>query len=49
VCAGFPAWWPTAVLGRHATGDGPSAGGAGGICGTLAEGKESTGVPKGGK
>jgi hypothetical protein len=26
-------------LGRHATGDGPSAGGAGGIRGTRAEGK----------
>jgi hypothetical protein len=38
-CAGFPAWWPTAVLGRHATGDGPSAGGAGGIRGTRAEGE----------
>jgi hypothetical protein len=30
---------PTAVLGRHATGDGPSAGGAGGIRGTRAEGE----------
>jgi hypothetical protein len=38
-CAGFPAWWPTAVLGRHATGDGPSAGGASGIRGTHAEGE----------
>jgi hypothetical protein len=38
-CAGFPAWWPTAVLGRHTTGDGPSAGGAGGIRGTRAEEK----------
>jgi hypothetical protein len=27
------------VLGRHATGDGPSAGGAGGIRGTRVEGK----------
>jgi hypothetical protein len=27
------------VLGRHATGDGPSAGGAGGIRGTRAEGE----------
>jgi hypothetical protein len=27
------------VLGRHATGDGPSAGGADGIHGTRAEGK----------
>jgi hypothetical protein len=27
------------VLGRHATGDGPSAGGAGGIRGTRAEEK----------
>jgi hypothetical protein len=37
--AGFPAWWPTAALGRHAMGDGPSAGGAGGIRGTRAEGE----------
>jgi hypothetical protein len=29
-------------------GDGPGAGGAGGIRGTRAEGKESTGVSKGG-
>jgi hypothetical protein len=29
--------------------DGPGAGGAGGIRGTRAEGKESTGVSKGGK
>jgi hypothetical protein len=27
------------VLGRHATGDGPSAGGAGGIRGTRTEGE----------
>jgi hypothetical protein len=37
--AGFPAWWPTAALGWHALGDSPSAGGAGGIRGTRAEGK----------
>jgi hypothetical protein len=30
-------------------GDGPGAGGAGGIRSTRAEGKESTGVSKGGK
>jgi hypothetical protein len=38
-CAGFPVWWSTVVLGRHATGDGPSASGAGGIRGTPAEGE----------
>jgi hypothetical protein len=37
--AGFPAWWPTAALGRHTLGDGLSAGGAGGIHGTRAEGE----------
>jgi hypothetical protein len=37
--AGFPAWWPTVALGWHALGDGPSAGGAGGIRGTRAEGE----------
>jgi hypothetical protein len=40
------------VLGRHAVGDGPGAGGAGGICGTRAEGEreggKTTGVSKGG-
>jgi hypothetical protein len=36
--AGFPAWWPTTVLGRHAMGDGPSAGGAGGIRDMRVEG-----------
>jgi hypothetical protein len=40
---GFPAWWPTAVLGRHAMGDGPGAGGAGGIRGTRAEGGRERG------
>jgi hypothetical protein len=35
--------------GAARVGDGPSAGGAGGIRGTRAEGKESTGVSKGGK
>jgi hypothetical protein len=40
VCAGFPARWATAVPGRHAVnGGGPSAGGAGGIRGTRAEGE----------
>jgi hypothetical protein len=34
------------VLGRHAIGDGPGAGDAGGIRGMHAEGKESTGVSK---
>jgi hypothetical protein len=45
-CAGFPAWWPTAVLLRHAMGDGP---GAGRIRGTRAEGErgKATGVSKG--
>jgi hypothetical protein len=37
--AGFPTWWPTAALGRHAMGDGPSAGGASGIRGMRAEGE----------
>jgi hypothetical protein len=46
---GSPAWWPTTTLGRHAMGDGPGAGGVGGIRGTRAEEKESTGVSKGGK
>jgi hypothetical protein len=35
--------------GAARVGDGPGAGGAGGIRGTRAEGKESTGVSKGGK
>jgi hypothetical protein len=38
-CAGFPARWPTAALGRHAWVMGLSAGGAGGIRGTRAEGE----------
>jgi hypothetical protein len=48
-CAGFTARWPTAVLGRHATGYAPGAGGADGIRGTRAEGKRerTTGVSKG--
>jgi hypothetical protein len=48
-------WWcriPVVVADRCAVaarvGDGPGAGGAGGIRGTRAEGKESTGVSKGG-
>jgi hypothetical protein len=51
MCTRFSAWWPIAVLGRHATGDGPGAGGAGGIRGTRAEGgrERTTGVSKGGK
>jgi hypothetical protein len=44
VGAGFPSWWPTAVLGRHAMGDGPGAGGAGGIRGTRTEGKDDRGL-----
>jgi hypothetical protein len=35
--------------GAARVGDGPGAGGAGGIRGTRVEGKESTGVSKGGK
>jgi hypothetical protein len=45
-CAGFPAWWPTAVLGRHTMGDGPGADGAGGIRGTaprVREGEDDRG------
>jgi hypothetical protein len=42
-CAGFPAWWPNAVLGQHAMGDAPGAGGAGGIRGTCAEGERENG------
>jgi hypothetical protein len=48
---GFPVWWPTTALGRHVLGDDPSAGGAGGIRGTRAEGERerTTGFRKGGK
>jgi hypothetical protein len=46
-CAGFPAWWPTAVLGWHAMGDGQGAGGAGGIHGTRADGERGTGKTTG--
>jgi hypothetical protein len=41
--AGFPAWWPTTTLGRHAVGDDPSACGAGGIRGTRAKGERERG------
>jgi hypothetical protein len=48
--AGFPAWWPTAAPGAARVGDGPGAGGAGGIRGTCAEGERGEndrGFPKG--
>jgi hypothetical protein len=52
MCAGFPVWWPTVVLGRHAMGDGPGVGSAGGIRGTRTKGErerrgKTTGVSKG--
>jgi hypothetical protein len=46
---GIPVVVADSGAGASCVGDDPGAGGAGGIRGTRAEGKESTGVSKGGK
>jgi hypothetical protein len=42
---GIPGVVADTALGRHAVGDGPSAGGAGGICDTRAEGERGRSRP----
>jgi hypothetical protein len=47
--AGFPSWWPTAVLGRHAWAVARMRAVPAGFAARALRGKESTGVSKGGK
>jgi hypothetical protein len=47
--AGFPSWWPTAALGRHAWVMARVRAVPAGFAAHAPRGKESTGVSKGGK
>jgi hypothetical protein len=47
--AGFPSWWPTAALGRHAWVMARVRAVPAGFAARAPRGKESTGVSKGGK